>query len=134
MGESKFSQAVTRIVRDVPIGKVVSYGQVAAYVGIPRGARQVGWTLRRLEGVEMPWWRVVNNAGRVTIKGNLFNDANKQRELLRGEGIEVGEDYNLDMEKHRFVASEELMKKWGLGSEYVRMVGDKFRIGYAMFS
>ena len=51
----------------IPYGRVVSYGQVAAYVGVPRGARQVGWTLRRLEDIDIPWWRVINNEGRISI-------------------------------------------------------------------
>lgn len=127
---SNFSQAVTRVVTAIPPGQVVSYGQVAAYLGVPRAARQVGWTLRQLEGVEMPWWRVVNNAGRVTIKGNRFQDANTQRDLLRQEGIVVNDDFTLDIDKYRFTADEMLLHKWGLPAEYLQMIWMKFKKGY----
>jgi methylated-DNA-protein-cysteine methyltransferase-like protein len=59
--------------------QVVSHGQVAAYIGTPRAARQVGWAMRSLEGTpSFPWWRVLNSAGRLTIKGNQFNTAQLQ--------------------------------------------------------
>ena len=66
---SKFKEKVIEVVSLIPFGKVVSYGQVALYIGIPRAARQVGWMLNRMEGdVQIPWWRVVNNQGRISIK------------------------------------------------------------------
>lgn len=130
MAGSKFAQELMRAVRNIPWGKVASYGQVAAYLNVPRAARQVGWTLRRLEGVEMPWWRVVNNSGRVSIKGNVFNTPELQRRRLRGEGVVVAKDFSFDIEKYRFNPDEALMKKWGLRGEYLKMVHDKFRTGY----
>ncbi len=123
---TKFSQAVVNIVRQIPLGKVVSYGQVAAYVGVPRAARQVGWILRQLEGVDIPWWRVVNNAGRVTIKGNKYVDAHTQRGLLRGEGVGVRDDFSLDIDAYRFVADQDKLKEWGLPREYRDMIWQKF--------
>lgn len=99
---TSFSQLVVEAVRSVPHGKVVSYGQVATHIGMPRAARQVGWTLCRLEGVDIPWWRVVNNAGRVSIKGNMFVTPGLQRELLRKEGVLVKEDFSFDIERYRY--------------------------------
>jgi methylated-DNA-protein-cysteine methyltransferase related protein len=99
---TKFQQAVVNIVNKVPKGKVVSYGQVAAYIGMPRAARQVGWTLRNLEGVDIPWWRVINNEGRISIKGNVFHDRSMQRELLLNEGVQVKENFDLEIEKYRW--------------------------------
>ena len=87
----------------MPPGKVVSYGQVAAYAGTPRAARQVGWAMRSLEGApDFPWWRVLNNAGRITIKGNQFATARMQKELLEAEGVQVGQDFTLDMSRYRY--------------------------------
>jgi len=128
--KSKFSQAVAQIVKAVPEGTVVSYGQVAAYVEVPRAARQVGWVLRTMETADLPWWRVINNAGRISIKGNMFNDADQQRELLRREGVEVGEDFGIAIEKYRFRPDEDWLKQWGWDEDYLRMVHDKFRTGY----
>src|SRR5438105_160774 len=72
---SPFKQKIIEVIRLVPHGKVVSYGQVAAYVGVPRAARQVGWILNQSEGkLDLPWWRVVNNKGYLSIRGTRFND------------------------------------------------------------
>ena len=67
-----FSEKVFVCVKKVPRGKVVSYGQVASMVGKPRAARQVGWALRTLDiaDISIPWWRVVNQKGFLSIKGN----------------------------------------------------------------
>lgn len=124
---TKFSQAVVNVVRQVPKGKVVSYGQVAAYVGLPRAARQVGWTLRQLEGVDMPWWRVINNEGRISIKGNMYNDAESQKEHLVSEGINVGKNFEVNIEKYRFVADMKQMQTWGLELEYRQTLWEKFK-------
>ena len=75
MNLSNFTQKVIEVVQSIPLGKVVSYGQVAVYIGVPRAARQVGWTLRGIEeSVSLPWWRVINNKGRISIEGNLHNE------------------------------------------------------------
>jgi methylated-DNA-protein-cysteine methyltransferase related protein len=125
-----FQEAVLRAVRMVPSGKVVSYGQVAAYVGTPRAARQDGWAMRSLEGApDFPWWRVLNNAGRITIKGNQINSAQLQKELLEAEGIKVNHDFELDIEKYRYRANLESLKKLRLDPDYIRTVLDKYDIG-----
>ncbi len=98
-----FREKVIAAVQTVPYGTVVSYGQIALMIGAPRAARQVGWMLNSCEGVvDLPWWRVINNAGRISIKGTKYNDANLQRRLLESEGIPVSDHYELDIEKYRF--------------------------------
>lgn len=100
---SKFKEALIKIVRSVPEGKVVSYGQVALYAGLPRAARQVGWVLRGIEtSVDLPWWRVINNEGKITIKGNKYHDKELQKRLLQAEGVPVSDSYEVDIEKYRF--------------------------------
>lgn len=71
-------------------------------LGKARAARQVGWTLRRLESADMPWWRVVNNQGHISITSNWLHDRDEQRDLLRHDGVEVGADYTINMAKYRF--------------------------------
>lgn len=98
-----FKHQVIDFVGKVPRGKVVSYGQAAAAAGSPRAARQVGGILRALgpdSGV--PWWRVINNQGVISIKGNWEADKNLQAELLRREGIKVSDDFTLDINKYRY--------------------------------
>lgn len=125
MDHSKFISKVIKVVGSVPRGKVVSYGQVALYVGIPRAARQVGWTLNRMERkVELPWWRVVNNQGRISIKGSRYTPKD-QKELLEQEGIRVREDLTFEIEEYRFIPENELLRKFGLDMHYLEMISDK---------
>lgn len=127
---TEFQKAVLQVVRIVPPGKVVSYGQVAAYVGTPRAARQVGWAMRSLEGTpDFPWWRVLNNAGRITIKGNHFNTAHLQRELLSAEGVEVNQELELDMVKFRFRPESATLATLKLDRAYIERVLAKYDIG-----
>jgi methylated-DNA-protein-cysteine methyltransferase related protein len=103
MSLSKFQQAVLDEVRKVPFGHVASYGQIAAYVGQPRAARQVGGAMRSIEGVpDYPWWRIINNAGVITIKGAITANKRMQKELLESEGVEVSADYTIDMARYRY--------------------------------
>ena len=83
-----FCRLVYRPVRRVPRGKVVTYGQVAAILGQPRGARAVGLALGALNGPLLdlvPWQRVINAAGRCSHRDRFWADI--QRELLEGEGV-----------------------------------------------
>ncbi len=100
---TEFQKEVVKRVQAVPYGKVVSYGQIAESIRKPRSARQVGWVMRSLEmKSDMPWWRVLNTKGIITIKGNIVNDAPTQKSLLEAEGIEVRSDFTIDMEKYRY--------------------------------
>jgi methylated-DNA-protein-cysteine methyltransferase-like protein len=105
MEKFSFKYSVINVVKNIPKGKVASYGQVALYIGAPRAARQVGYVLNKNSDVSVPWWRVVNNAGRVSIKGSEFS-AIDQRTLLRSEGVKVTEDFIFDIEKYRYRPSE----------------------------
>lgn len=98
-----FREKVYEQVNKVPQKKVVSYGQVAAACGSPRAARQVGWMLRLLDGSDsVPWWRVINNEGEISIKGNFISTTKKQKKLLEDEGVAVSKDFKIDMEKYRY--------------------------------
>jgi len=92
-----FHRAVWTLVRGVPRGRVTSYGAVAALLGSPRAARGVGWALAALRDEEdVPWWRVVNRNGEVSIKGAPGMPA-LQRALLEGEGVVFGPDGRIDL-------------------------------------
>jgi methylated-DNA-protein-cysteine methyltransferase related protein len=108
---SPFTKKVIEIVRLIPAGKVVSYGQIALYIGSPRAARQVGWILRQIGAdTSIPWWRVVNQKGRISIKGNFNADRELQKKLLESEGVEIT-DFSVDMGKYKFVAGSHFLKK-----------------------
>ncbi|MGC9396739.1 MAG: MGMT family protein [Anaerolineae bacterium] len=80
--ENQFEQ-VYALVREIPRGTVASYGQIARWLGWPRGARTVGWALRALHTDDVPWHRVVNAQGRVSLR----DDDGLQRALLEAEGV-----------------------------------------------
>ncbi len=98
-----FKEKVIAFVKKIPKGKVVSYGQVAAALGKPRAARQVGGILRGLGIIgNLPWWRVLNNKGVISIKGNWTADKKQQAEFLRKEGVKVMSNLTLDINKYRW--------------------------------
>jgi methylated-DNA-protein-cysteine methyltransferase-like protein len=126
---SEFKDSVINIIQQVPFGKVVSYGQVAVYVGVPRAARQVGWILNQTEGkVDLPWWRVVNNQGRISIKGTEFNTPLLMKRMLESENVSVTDDYTFDIEKYRFRPSQDQLKYWQLDDQYIQTVCTKYGI------
>lgn len=127
---SVFKDQVISIIRAVPEGKVVSYGQVAAYIGLPRAAREVGWTLNGLERtqLDLPWWRVVNNTGYLSIRGNQVADKELQAKLLRAENIEVSPDFELDMKKYRYLPSATVLKSFQLEESYIKKLIEKYGV------
>ncbi|MGQ9547153.1 MAG: MGMT family protein [Roseiflexus sp.] len=77
---------VYAIVCRIPLGRVSTYGRIAAMTTVPRGARGVGWALYALgpaQARDVPWWRVINAAGRIS---NEYHTA-LQRALLEAEGV-----------------------------------------------
>ncbi|MFV0258011.1 MAG: MGMT family protein [Acidimicrobiales bacterium] len=78
--ESRFGEAVARVVRATEPGELVTYGEVAAEAGYPGAARAVGTVLGRLD--EVPWWRVVTATGRL-----IPHDPDRHARLLAAEGV-----------------------------------------------
>ncbi|MBI9097861.1 MAG: MGMT family protein [Spirochaetaceae bacterium] len=83
---TSFSNTVKEIVRSIPSGKVLSYGQVAALAGNHRAARQVSWILRNSSDKEgLPWHRVINSRGSISLPEHMGGLI--QRGFLEEEGI-----------------------------------------------
>ncbi len=77
------------IVRRVPRGRVATYGQVAALAGLPGAARLVGYALHALRsGTLLPWHRVVNAQGRLSLGRGVAGGDLEQRRRLEAEGVE----------------------------------------------
>ena len=94
-------ERVYEYVKTVPRGKVVTYGQVAAAIGAPRCARQVGWALHvNPEPGVIPCHRVVNREGRLAPAVACGGEA-VQASLLEAEGVEVVGGY-VDLNKYRW--------------------------------
>ncbi len=111
-GLPAFSAAVYLLVARVPKGKVVTYGQVAALLGAPRAPRAVGAALRRLSpplSHTVPWQRVINASGGISIRGDLIR-AGQQRWLLEDEGIEFGRRGTIDLDRYRWAGP----KRWNI--------------------
>jgi methylated-DNA-protein-cysteine methyltransferase-like protein len=96
MKENLF-ELIYRLVRCIPPGQVATYGQVARLLGMPRGARTVGWALRAMpEGSDVPWQRVVNARGTISFTPGGYA-ASVQQALLEEEGI-VFEQGRIDLQ------------------------------------
>ena len=82
-----FFEKVYQIVKTIPYGTVMSYGDIARLLGQPRASRQVGWALHVNPDPEnIPCYRVVDRFGRCS-KAFAFGGENVQRQLLEKEGI-----------------------------------------------
>ena len=116
----KFSDGVYEIVKNIPLGRVVSYGQIARMLGNPRGARVVGWAMANCPE-DLPWQRVVMADGRVT--GGTW--AEIRRALLENEGVPFLPDGRVDMKKCAWDGST----KPGVGIDFkaVLNLNDKIR-------
>jgi methylated-DNA-protein-cysteine methyltransferase-like protein len=95
-----FFEKVYFIARQIPYGKVTSYGAIAKILGTPRSARMVGWAMNAAHNLEdVPAHRVVNRKGLLTGKHH-FDGTNLMQQLLENEGIEVVDNHIVDFEKH----------------------------------
>jgi len=85
--ELSFFEKVYNVARQIPFGKVTSYGAIARYLGAARAARMVGWAMNKSDA-SVPAHRVVNAKGLLTGKQH-FEGINLMQQLLESEGIEV---------------------------------------------
>ena len=100
MGER--NSRVYAVVRRIPRGRVASYGQVAAWAGLGRGARQVGYALHALpDGSDVPWHRVVNAQGRVSPRSTHGPEL-EQRIRLELEGVRFDAAGRIAMDRFRW--------------------------------
>jgi methylated-DNA-protein-cysteine methyltransferase related protein len=92
-----FFEQVYRAVRRIPAGQVATYGQIARILGAPRAARTVGWALHDLpEGSDVPWQRVVNARGSISLESRGMGRA-IQRALLEEEGVHFDPEGRIDL-------------------------------------
>jgi methylated-DNA-protein-cysteine methyltransferase-like protein len=100
MTDTNFFERVYDIVRQIPYGKVTSYGAIAKALGAARSARMVGWAMNASHTLEdVPAHRVVNRNGLLTGKMH-FDGTNLMQQLLENEGIVVLDNQIVDFEKH----------------------------------
>lgn len=108
--EASFFELVYEVARQIPKGRVTSYGAIAACLGTKLSARMVGWAMNGAHQVKpkVPAHRVVNRNGMLTGKHH-FETPDKMQELLEKEGIEVRKDTIVNFAKHFWDPSQELI-------------------------
>ncbi|MGI6104809.1 MAG: MGMT family protein [Raoultibacter sp.] len=104
---AEFTDKVFEIVRQIPRGKVSTYGQIAGLIGSPRSARYVGYALRRnVDSSIYPCHRVLFRDGGL-CEGYIFGGAGEQKKLLEAEGIGFLDENHVDLDAHLWVPSLE---------------------------
>ena len=103
-----FFDLVYGVVRQIPEGRVTSYGAIAGHLGMRRSARMVGWAMNAAHSKpDVPAHRVVNRNGLLTGKHH-FPGSNLMEELLENEGIKVENNIIVDFENYFWDPSENL--------------------------
>jgi methylated-DNA-protein-cysteine methyltransferase-like protein len=91
---NSFARMIYSYVEVIPVGRVMTYGQLAALCGSPRAARVVGGIAHY--GPEyLPWHRVVNKQG--GLAGSFPGGKAAQAQLLKAEGVELGDDFQVNI-------------------------------------
>lgn len=97
-----FNEKVYETIRQIPKGKVATYGDIARAIGCPRSARQVGWALHKNpEPIVNPCHRVVFADGSLS-PAFAFGGENVQRALLESEGVEISSENKVDLKIYRW--------------------------------
>ncbi len=103
-GPNPLRTRIYEVVRRIPVGQVATYGQVARLAGVRGHARQVGYALHDLpEGSDVPWHRVINARGEISLRSSSGAD-HEQRRLLEEEGIDFGSGGRIELSRHRWRA------------------------------
>ncbi|MDT0558615.1 MGMT family protein [Ichthyenterobacterium sp. W332] len=93
-----FFDRVYNVARQIPHGRVTSYGAIAKYLGAAKSARMVGYAMNGSGGKDVPAHRVVNRKGLLTGKHH-FDGTNLMQQLLENEGVEVVDNQIQNLEK-----------------------------------
>ena len=98
---SDFTSNVIKIIKQIPEGKVITYGKIAILAGNPRSARQVSWVLHSSsKKYKLPWHRVINSKGLIAM--NSIDGKNTQKEMLEKEGIEFLSEFKVNLKKFQW--------------------------------
>lgn len=103
-----FTKKAIEVIESIPEGKVMTYGQIAASAGSPRGARQVARLLHSMSSkYGLPWHRVVNAAGQIVVSDLESRFA--QQTFLEQEGVEVSPSGKVNLSLYRFEPKAEVI-------------------------
>ncbi|MEM1136353.1 MAG: MGMT family protein [Bacteroidota bacterium] len=109
MEKASFFEDVYEVVKQIPKGRVTSYGAIAHYLGAKSGARMVGWAMNAsfTHSEYVPAHRVVNSKGLLSGKHH-FSSPNEMEDRLKEEGIKVKNDQIIAFDKYFWNPSTEL--------------------------
>lgn len=100
VNDKNYRERVYTIVRTIPVGKVMTYGQLAIILGEGYTARTVGYVMHGA-GEGVPWQRVINSQGKCST-GRLTMPLNLQQELLEAEGVVFSASGKCDLKKYQW--------------------------------
>lgn len=102
-GELSEYESYYAVVRKIPRGRVMTYGDVAKLAGRPTSARRVGYALFVCSGTAIPWWRVLNARGGISARHLRYpgGPEDEQRFRLLEDGIEFSADGRVDLAQYR---------------------------------
>lgn len=100
--ERNYRERVYEIVRQIPAGKVMTYGQIAEILGEGYTPRTVGYVLHASDSEGLPWQRVINSQGACST-GRLTMPANLQQQMLEAEGVKFDEKGRCDLAEYRWI-------------------------------
>lgn len=117
--ETPFTREVKAVIRSIPRGRVVTYGQVAALAGRERAARVVAWILHSSsEAAGLPWHRVIGGQGRISLpRGRGFEE---QKTKLIAEGVTVGRGGRIDLERYQWQPSSGMAGRSRAAKKFLR--------------
>lgn len=96
-----FTERVIKIIKDIPEGKVMTYGQIAKLAGSPRGARQVVRILHSMsKKYNLPWHRVINSKGEIGLTED--ESYNIQKLFLQSEGVEIINRSKINLKEYQY--------------------------------
>jgi len=107
-----FRDKVIYLVKQIPLGSVATYGQIAALAGSPRAARQVGGALRGLKdhNRDIPWQRVVNRQGGISTWKTGAGEL--QLALLNAEGVDFNSEGYCSLNKYLWQVEPHLLAEY----------------------
>src|SRR5438552_5262989 len=101
----RYRERVFEIVRRIPAGRVMTYGQIAEILGEGYTPRTVGFVMHAADEETTPWQRVINSQGACST-GRVILPPDKQQKMLEAEGVEFGQRGRCDLGRYRWTPEE----------------------------
>jgi len=101
VNEQKYRERVYEIVREITVGRVMTYGQIAEILGPGYTPRTVGYVMHAADTETVPWQRVINSQGACST-GRITAPVNLQQKMLEAEGVKFNEKNRCDLNVYRW--------------------------------